>query len=112
VEIDLHRTGLRMPMGEPEPPVADYYVLVCRAAEFPKTAIWPMSVREPLPEIAVPLKPEDGVVLLPLQSCFESAYALGPYESEVDYTQPPRIPLRGEDAAWAAQVVKDRWASP
>src|SRR5207248_9608925 len=58
VEIDLHRTGRRMPMGEPAPPTADYYVFVCRAADFPKTGIWPFSVRHPLPEIPIPLKPE------------------------------------------------------
>jgi Protein of unknown function (DUF4058) len=108
VEIDLLRRGRRMPLGEPAPCVADYYVLVCRAAEFPKTAIWPIKVRDRLPEIAIPLKPEDGCVLLPLQPCLDWAYDIGPYDNEVDYLQPPTIPLQGDDAAWAEQVVKAR----
>jgi hypothetical protein len=106
VEIDLHRTGRRMPLGDPAPPEVDYFVLVCRAAEFPKTAIWPISVRDHLPEIAIPLKPEDGCALLPLQVCLDWAYDIGPCDNEVDYTQPPRIPLHGADATWAKQLLR------
>lgn len=106
VEIDLHRTGRRMPLGEPTPPEADYFVLVCRAAEFPRTALWPISVRDRLPEIAIPLMPEDGCALLPLQLCLDWAYDIGPYDNEIDYTQPPRIPLKGDDVAWAEQIVR------
>ena len=95
-----------MPMGEPTPQHADYYVMICRAADFPKTAIWPFSVRDPLPRIPIPLKPEDGVVMLPLQPCLEAAYEQGPYRKEVDYSQPPRIPLKGKDATWAKQKVQ------
>jgi hypothetical protein len=105
VEIDLHRTGRRMPMGKPKPPPADYYVLVCQAVDFPKTGIWPFSVRDPLPDIPVPLKPRAGFVTLPLKTCFDAAYEQGPYDSEVDYARPPRIRLHGADAAWAEQTV-------
>ena len=106
VEIDLHRTGERMPMGKPKPPRADYYVLVCRAIDFPKTGVWPFSVRDPLPEIPIPLDPEDGAVILPLQTCFNQAYDLGPYDTAVDYAKPPRIGLHGEDAAWGKAVAQ------
>jgi Protein of unknown function (DUF4058) len=106
VEIDLHRTGKRMPLGEPTPPPADYYAFVSRAADFPQTALWPISVREPLPDIAVPLKPEDGIVMLPLQGCFATAYDEGPYSRVIDYTRPPKIPLQGGDAAWAEALLK------
>lgn len=106
VEIDLHRTGQRMPMGKPRPPRADYYVLVSQAVDFPKTGIWPFSVRDALPEIPVPLKPKDGFVTLPLQACFDAAYDQGPYDTEVDYSRPPRKRLHGEDAAWAEQLLR------
>jgi hypothetical protein len=106
VEIDLHRTGKRMPMGEPAPPLADYYAFVSREADFPHTAIWHFSVRERLPDIAIPLKPEDGFIMLPLQPCFDAAYDQGPYDKEVDYTRPPRVPLQGEDGAWAESLLK------
>jgi hypothetical protein len=108
VEVDLHRTGKRMPMGEPAPPPADYYAFVSREADFPHTAIWPFSVRDRLPEIAIPLKPEDGFIMLPLQACFDAAYDQGPYRKVVDYTRPPRGPLKNDDAAWAEALFIKR----
>lgn len=108
VEIDLLRSGERMPMGQPAPPQADYYVLVCRAADFPRTAIWPFTVRDTLPEISVPLKPEDGFVTLPLQTCFNIAYDQGPYDRAVNYRQPPRIALPEPDAAWARELLHEK----
>ncbi len=110
VEIDLHRTGLRAPLGEPAPLNADYYAIVCRGIDFPKTSIWPISVRDPLPDVPIPLKPEDGIVILPLQTCFVAAYDQGPYQNEVDYLQPPRIPLTGADALWAKELLAKRQA--
>jgi len=106
VEIDLHRTGKRMPLGKPAPPPADYYAFVSRASDFPQTAIWPFSVRDPLPEVAVPLKPEDGFIMFPLKAAFDAAYDLGPYDTAVDYTRPPRIPLKGKDALWVRTLLK------
>jgi len=106
VEIDLHRTGRRMPMGKPKPPRADYYVQICRAVDFPKTGVWPFSVRDPLPDIPIPLNPEDGAVTLPLPVCFNAAYDIGPYDTAVDYAKPPRIALHGEDVAWAKAIAK------
>ena len=106
VEIDLHRTGLRMPLGEPSPPAADYYIVILREADFPRAAIWPLSVRDALPDLPIPLKPEDGFVTLDLKACFDLAYQQGPYRKEIDYSKPPRIPLQGEDAVWAAHLLK------
>ena len=104
VEIDLLRDGERMPMGAPPPPVADYYVLICRAADFPRTGIWPFTVRDSLPDISIPLKPEDGFVTLPLQACFNLAYDQGPYDQAVNYRLPPRVALREPDSTWALEV--------
>ncbi len=106
VEIDLLRAGQRMPMGKPKPPRADYYVLVCQAVEFPRIGVWPFSVRDPLPDIPVPLDPEDGFIQLSLKSCFDLAYDQGSYRREVNYARPPRSGLQGQDAAWAAQIAK------
>ncbi len=106
VEIDLHRSGRRMTMGKPKPPRADYYVQICRAVDFPKTGVWPFSVRDPLPEIPIPLNPEDEAVILPLQGCFDAAYEIGPYDAAVEYAKPPRIALHGDDAIWAKTMAK------
>ncbi|MFO0970315.1 MAG: DUF4058 family protein [Gemmataceae bacterium] len=112
VEIDLLRHGERMPMGDPTPPPADYYVLVCRAAEFPRMGIWPIGVRDVLPDVPIPLKPEDGFVSLPLQECFNTAYDQGPYDQTVNYAAPPRLPLKEPDAEWAREVVREAGTRP
>jgi hypothetical protein len=105
VEIGLLRAGMRLTLGEPPPAQSDYYVLVCRAIDFPKTALWTFSVRDSLPEIAVPLHPKDGYVTLPLQRCFAAAYDFGSYPRAVDYRRPPRIPLSDADEAWARDLL-------
>ena len=62
-------------------------------------------MRDRLPDIPVPLKPQHGFVTLPLQTCFDAAYEQGPYDTEVDYSRPPRNRLHGADAAWADQLI-------
>jgi hypothetical protein len=52
VGLDLLRGGTRMPMGRPAPPDSDYFALVCRSEDFPKTGIWPISIRQSLPAAA------------------------------------------------------------
>jgi hypothetical protein len=106
VEIDLHRKGKRLPMGKPAPPRADYYMMVCRAEDFPKTAIWHFSVRDPLPDLYIPLLPEDGVATLPLKPCFDFAYDQGRYPKQINYQRPPVIPLKGDDAVWAEHLLR------
>ena len=105
VEIDLLRDGERIPMGRPRPPLADYYALVSRSADFPKASIWAISVREPLPRIPIPLKPEHGEVILDLQTCFGRAFDDAGYETRIDYSFPPAVGLRPADAAWAMQLI-------
>jgi hypothetical protein len=108
VEVDLLRTGERLPLGEPAPPPADYYILVCRANEFPKAGVWPLSVRDPLPAIPVPLNPQDQPVLLPLKPCLDRAYDEAPYSREVNYAEPPDPPLPEPDATWARELLARR----
>ncbi len=101
-----------MPMGKPRPPTADYYVVICRAVDFPATGIWPFSVRDALPEIRVPLNPEDAAVALPLRKCIDRVYSEGRYDEEIDYTMPPSPPLSGSDVAWARKLLADKKAIP
>jgi len=106
VEVDLLRDGERIPMGRPRPPLADFYALVSRAEHFPKASVWAISVREQLPIIPVPLKPEHGNVILDLQPCFARAFDDAGYETRIDYFHPPAVGLRTADAAWAAGLPK------
>lgn len=105
VEIDLLRRGERPTWGDPPPQRSDYSVLVFRATDFPAAAYWPISVRDRLPVIAIPLTRALPAVALPLQDCFDRAVAAGRYEEEFDYHIPPEPPFTGEDANWVRQRV-------
>lgn len=106
VEIDLLRKGQRLPMGEPEPPAADYYILVSRAVDYPAAAVWGFNVQEPIPVFPVPLKPDHDPVPLDLRSCLDEIYEAARYDKQIDYTKPPDPALRRPDADWAAELLK------
>lgn len=106
VEIDLLRAGERIPIGEPLPQGFDYYALVCRAQDMPKAGVWPFSVRDWMPTIAVPLMPTDSDVPLELRSCLDVAYEQGEYHVDIDYSQPPAPPLSELDAEWARGMLE------
>lgn len=98
VEIDLLRAGERPTEVAGE---SDYYALLKRVGEY-RYAVWYFDLRDPMPTIAIPLRPPDEDVALDLQSAFEDAYIRGFYGESIDYdpeaAPPPR--LRAADAAW------------
>jgi hypothetical protein len=108
VEIDLLRAGERLPLGEPSPTPADYYILVSRAPDFPQVGVWPFSVRDEIPEVRVPLAPEEEPVTFSLRACLDQWYDEMHYGDKLDYTRPPVPPLRGPDADWARQLLASR----
>jgi hypothetical protein len=114
IEIDLLRRGQRLlPYPELEAAIydlaPDYLVLLNRSAlregYWIDFSLYPVTLREPLPCILVPLAGDDPDVLLDLQLAFNRAYADGPYTRMVDYTGDADPPLRAEDAAWADQLL-------
>src|SRR5262245_43202088 len=112
VEVDLLRSGPRPLLGDPPPAPSDYYILVSRAAEFPQAAFWPLSVRDHLPKIPVPLDPGEADVPLDLRACLDRVYDEGRYETELDYSQPPTPPLDEPEATWARELLDARLNQP
>lgn len=115
IEIDLLRDGQRLlPYPELEAAIyelaPDYLVLLNRSAlrdgYWIDFSIYPISLREPLPCILVPLAGEDPDVLLDLQLAFQQTYAGGPYARMVDYAADPEPPLDSEDDAWADHLLR------
>ncbi|MEM7539413.1 MAG: DUF4058 family protein, partial [Chloroflexota bacterium] len=86
LEIDLLRKGHRVPMWESLPD-ASYFIFLSRAKQRPFTDIWPIKLKEQLPQIPVPLLDNDDDAILDLQAVFESVYKDGGYAGLVDYTQ-------------------------
>jgi hypothetical protein len=103
IEIDLLRSYPRMPFDDPLP-AADYMVMVCKAGERPRSSVWPISVRQPLPTIPIPLLAPDPPVPLDLGQALRTTYARARYDLRVNYRKPPVPPLSPNDAAWTAAL--------
>jgi Protein of unknown function (DUF4058) len=103
IEIDLLRSYPRMPFDDPLPP-AHYLVMVCKAGERPRSSVWPIHVRQPLPTIPIPLLAPDPPVPLDLGQALRTAYERARYDLRVDYRTPPAPPLSPADASWAAAL--------
>jgi hypothetical protein len=104
IEIDLLRRYPRMPFDDPLPP-AHYLVMVCKARERPRSSVWPISVRQPLPTIPIPLLPPDPPAPLDLGQALRTAYERARYDLRVDYRKPLVPPLSPADASWAVALI-------
>jgi Protein of unknown function (DUF4058) len=108
VEIDLGRGGERP--RPPEIPPCDYYVLVSRADERPSLDVWPISLRDRLPPVPVPLAAPDPSVWLDLQAVLHRVYDAADYGKYI-YGEAPQPALSPSDAAWAEQFVRSLGSS-
>ena len=87
--------------------MGDYYALVKRASSVVADA-WPVSLRDRLPEIGVPLRDANDVPL-DLQVMLDRVWDEGGYADLIRYATPPPPPaLDAADAQWAAEQVR-RW---
>jgi Protein of unknown function (DUF4058) len=102
VEIDLRRGGLR-PALPPLPP-CDYYVLVCQYESRPRIGFWPLSLRDRLPSVPIPLAAGDAPVSLDLQGVLHQTYDSAGYGKYI-YAELPEPPLTSSDASWARQFA-------
>src|SRR5262245_14265488 len=105
VEIDLLRDGSASVTDPPLRP-SDYRILISRADKRMRTFFWPVSVRQPLPVIPIPLRGKDPEVPLDLGAVFRSVYDRAAYDVSVDYRKPPQPPLEGDDAKWAKEQLR------
>jgi len=106
LEIDLLRQGVRPPLFLIRLPQSDYFVFLTRAERRDQTETWPISVRDPLPVVPVPLLPGDDDVPLDLAHALRTIYDEARYDLSIDYSQPPVLPLAEDDAAWAQALLE------
>lgn len=107
MEIDLLRNGERSPGAGRKTP---YMVYVSRSLpeDHRERLTWPITLRERLPVVGVPLRHGDADVPIDLQSILDRVIERGSYDLDFDYDNPPPIPLSGDDAAWARELRAGR----
>ena len=115
VEIDLVREGkwvLSVPEQRvPQKQRSPYRICIVRAQRSQVAEFYHVPLRAPLPSIRIPLRPGDADVRLHLQPLIEATYLNGGYE-DIDYSQPPRPPLTGDDADWAVALLRTKGVVP
>ena len=104
LEIDLLRSGTRVPMRD-ELPESPYFIFLSRWQRRPITDIWEVGIDQPLPTVPIPLLPEDKDVALDLELAFSTVYDSIGYDLLLDYTRPADVPLKGKAAKWAAELL-------
>ncbi len=114
VEIDLLRGGEHttpMDLGRLRQKAGpfDYHVSVHRFDQPGRFFVYAWKLDAALPEIAIPLLPGDGPVLLDLQAVFTRCYDTGPYRRRVLYDAARLVPpLDTERSAWAMGLASNR----
>jgi hypothetical protein len=107
VELDLLRGGPRMSWAGL--PKCDYYALVSRAGtrfrDPPEAQVWPIGLRDRLPQIPIPLRTGEAEPMLDLQEIVNEVYDSAGYSLYI-YDGPPEPALSAGDAAWAEQLLR------
>jgi hypothetical protein len=103
--VNLLRGGQLPPLGDLTSEDVQYYILVCRAQDLPQAEVWPFSVRDPLPDFSVPLRPGEQISFN-LKPCVDRAYREARYDREIDYARPPVPAFAKGDAAWVRDVAR------
>lgn len=102
VEIDLLRAGEPMPLVD-RTPEGDYGVLVSRRERRPAVSFYAWGLRQPLPEIPVPLSGGDSDVKLELGRMFDTVYERAGYADSIDYDEPLSPPLDESERDWVQE---------
>jgi hypothetical protein len=107
IELDLLRAGEPMPVAGSAPTL--YRILVSPSWERPKADLYGFGLQQPLPEILIPLKPEDEPIAIALQPILDGVYDRGRYSARIDYAQaPPAPPLSEADQAWLTAHLQEK----
>lgn len=112
VELDLLRAGepiIFVPWERVHPEQLTPYRAAIGRGPAPEVEMeveyCPLSLRERLPVLAIPLRSTDKDVVLDLQKPIDLAYEKGRYGMRIDYSKPPIPALSEQDAEWASKLI-------
>lgn len=86
---------------------ACYAVGVVRSARPAEQEVYPISLRQRLPAVRIPLRSTDDDVVLDLQPLIDQCHERGRYHL-LDYRLALEPPLSPEHAAWADQLLRQQ----
>jgi hypothetical protein len=118
VEIDLlrageHATAVPLDWALAKTGPFDYHVCMHLLDHWEEYFVYHFTLKDTLPEIALPLLPGDRPVVVDLQTVFDRCYDTGPYRRRVRYQENAPVPqLRPEQAEWATAVLKAKGILP
>jgi hypothetical protein len=108
VEVDLVRRGdwrgLLAPYRCSSADNSTYRVII-RRADRGTADLYPAAMDKSLPSIAIPLRPADEDVPLPLQPLIDAAYSSGRCHMLLDYAVFPEPPFSPAEAGYIASVL-------
>ncbi len=106
LEIDLIRRGMR-PVSTDDWPASDYRCSLIRRRHV-QAELWPLSLRERLPVLPVPLRHPDPDVPLDLSLALATIYDEAYYAASLDYTAPPpEPPCSEDDLKWLDGLLRE-----
>lgn len=109
VEIDLLRAGKPMPVVGPDVE-SDYRILVSPGWRRPHARLHAFGLRQPIPEISIPLQQGEDEPTLALNDVLHRLYDRARFDLRLDYNEPPVPPLSDADAEWMRQRSEKREA--
>jgi len=109
VEIDFVRTGQRVLALKgriPNESAAENLACISPGWRRSRRELYRMPLLQRLPLMPIPLRQNERALRLDLQTLLDRVYDVGRYET-MDYSVPPEPPLPPEEAAWAADLIKN-----
>lgn len=109
VEIDLVRAGDWRALLRPHSARkgASLYRATIRLPNEPGVVyLEPIHLRDPLPDLPIPLRQRDANVTLRLGPLLGRIYESGRYARRIDYRKAPEPQLEPADAAWADELLR------
>jgi len=109
VEIDLIRSGspiVAAPISKVSKDVPSDFMVCIRRVQTPAFAeIISISIRKPVPNFRIPLRPADADAVVQLQPLLNDCYRRGRYVS-IDYSKAPVPRLDDSHQDWAKQLLQ------
>ena len=106
VEIDLVLQGKPTLDFPREGLDCDYTVTVARADRPDRYDVYPITLRERLKKVRLPLGPEDGDRPLDLQPVFARCYDQSGYAKQIDYAADLPVPVAEDARKWVDALLR------